>query len=208
MKLGYLGWIAAVGLAGLGAIMGFQGSTNKIGVVDMLGVFTKSDFAKSQTLVLQQFAEARGAMLEFVQTYPTFTPEQASRFHDLSVKATPTAAEKAELEKIKADVKKAADRLKELQTKTNPTQTESAEMAELSRRVQTTTDTAKRWGNDATDEVSNLKDKLQKDTLEKVRAAVKQVGAAQGYTVVFDSAFAPYGANDVTDEALKAMNKK
>jgi Skp family chaperone for outer membrane proteins len=208
MKVRSLGWIVAAALIGVAALVGFQGTTAKIGVVDMAKVFAESDFAKAQTDSLRGFGTARQAMLEFVDTYRVFTPEQATKFHDLSVKPNPTAAEKGELEKVKTDVQTADKRLKELQTKTNMTPAESAEMSELSRRVQSTTDTAQRWSRDADDELRKMQADSQKAVLDKVREAVKQVGTSGSYTVIFVSELAPYGANDVTKEALVVMNKK
>lgn len=210
MKVRYLGWIVAAALAAIAVLAGFQGPTVKIGVVDMTRVFNESDYAKSQVQVLKDLGAARQDMLQFFDQYRTFTPEQASKFHDLSMKPTTAVApaEKTELDKIKKDVQAAAQRLKDLQQKSNPTPAESAEISDLSRRVQTTTDMATKWSREANDEVDAMRSKLQKDTLDKVRDAVKQVGQRDGYTIVFVSDIAPYGANDITDAALKVMNKK
>lgn len=209
MKIKYLGWVVAAGLAVVAATAGFQGSTTRIGVVDMTQVFNDSDFAKSQVDLLKSLGQARQDMLQFVDSYRTFTPEQATRFHDLSIKpGVPTPAEKTELDTIKKAVQTADSRLKDLQQKTSLTPAETTEMAELSRRVQTTGDTAQKWSRDANDEVEKYQQKLQKDTLDKVRDAVKQVGQSGGYTIIFVTDVAPYGANNVTADALKVMNKK
>lgn len=208
MKIKYLGWVVAAGLAVVAATAGFQGSTTKIGVVDMTQVFNDSDFAKSQVDSLKALGQARQDMLQFVDSYRTFTPEQATRFHDLSIKPVPTPAEKTELDTIKKAVQTADSRLKDLQQKTSLTPAETTEMAELSRRVQTTGDVAQKWSRDANDEVEKYQQKLQKDTLDKVREAVKQVGQTGSYTIIFVTDVAPYGANNVTADALKVMNKK
>lgn len=209
MNIKHLGWVVAAALVGVAAIAGFQGSTNKIGIVDATKVFNDSDYAKSQMDTLRSFGTARQDMLQFVDSYRTFTPEQATRFHDLSLKgATITAAEKAELEKIKSDVQTADKRLKALQTKSNVTPAETTEMQDLSRRVQTTTDTAQRWSQDAQQEFDAKRQELQKAGLDKVKDAIKQVAKDQGYTLVFIADVAPYGANDLTADTLKAMNKK
>ncbi len=208
MKLRYSGWIVAISLLGVVAATGFQVTPTKIGVVDMSAVFAKSKFAQEQTKTLQDVGSSRKAMLDFLDTYRTFKPEDATRFHDLSIKAQVSSAEKAEIEKIKNDVMASDKRLKDLQTKTTLTPAESTELSELSRRIQSTTDAGGRWSNDASQEIQTLQEKLRADTLVKVREAVKQVGKDQGYTVIFINELAPYAANDVTDAALKAMDKK
>src|SRR5207302_127796 len=99
MKVRNLGWIVAAALTVFAATAGFQGTTTKIGVVDMGKVFADSEYAKSQTQSLQNVGQARQSMLDFVNEYRAFTIEQATRFHDLSIKPNPTAPEKAEIEK-------------------------------------------------------------------------------------------------------------
>src|SRR5688572_7618411 len=118
MKFNQFGWVVA---AALGATMfagGFQVNSQKIGVVDMAKVFGDSEFAKKQSEQLKAFGNARSGILEFLETYRAFTPEQAARFRELSLKANASAAEKAEVEKIKQDVMAADKKLKALQQKT------------------------------------------------------------------------------------------
>lgn len=208
MKLTYLGWVVAAALIAVAVGSGFQGSTQKIGVVDATKVFNDSDYAKAQVDQLKALGQARQDMLQFVESYRTFTVEQAMKFHDLSTKAMPTAADKTEIDGIKKAVIAADTRLKDLQTKANPTPAESAELNELSGRVRSTNETAQRWGRDAQDEFDQKRQELNKLGLDKVRDAIKQAASAQGYTLVFITDIAPYGANDLTAETLKVMNKK
>jgi Skp family chaperone for outer membrane proteins len=208
MKFRYLGWIVAGALIVVAATAGFQTTTTKIGVVDITKVFNDSDYAKTQMETLKQFGTARQEMIQFVDQYRVFTPEQATTFHDLSLKSVISAAEKAQLDGIKTAVKTSDARLKDLQQKSNPTPAESTEMADLSRRVQTTTDTAQRWSRDAQDEYEGKRQELQKAGLDKVRESIKAVAKEKEYTIVFISDIAPYGVNDITPLALAAMNKK
>jgi hypothetical protein len=59
-----------------------------------------------------------------------------------------------------------------------------------------------------TQEMQGWADKAKGDSLERARGAVQDVAKAQAFTVVFEIGIAPYGANDVTDAALQAMNAK
>ena len=81
-------------------------------------------------------------------------------------------------------------------------------MTEFSRREDTTGQLIAQLQSDFTNEVNTQKDTIQQTAFEKARAAVRQVAKDGGYTAVFSSAAAPYGANDITDDATKAMNKK
>jgi|ERR1044072_4975991 Skp family chaperone for outer membrane proteins len=208
MKLQYMGWIVAGAIVAVAATTGFSAQGTKVGVVDATKVFNESEFAKTQVDTLKQLAQARQDMLQFLDNYRTFTTEDANKFHDLSMKAPVTPADKAEIDKIKNAVITADGRLKTLQTKSNLTPAETNELNELSRRVQTTNDLGTRWSREAQDEFGGKKNELQKNGLDKVKEAIKQAASAEGYTIVFIADVAPYGANDLTASALKVMNKK
>jgi Skp family chaperone for outer membrane proteins len=208
MRLRHMGWIVAAALVVVAATAGFQTGTTKIGVVDATKVFNDSVFAKEQVDILKGLGQARQDMLQFVDSNRTFTPEQAEKFHTLSLKLPMSAADKTELDKIKGDVKTAGARLKTLRTNTKPTPEETKELEELSRRDQATTETAQRWSRDAQEEFEAKRIELQKAGLDKVRDAIKQTASAQGFTIVFIADVAPYGANDITADTLKVMNKK
>ncbi len=46
------------------------------------------------------------------------------------------------------------------------------------------------------------------DTMQRVKDAISQVGRDQGYSLVLAQNIAPYSANDLTADAMKAMNNK
>ncbi len=187
---------------------GFQGGSDKFGVVDLSKVFGDSDFAKKQSESLKAVGEARSTMLQFADNYKVFTVEQAQRFRDLSVKATITEGEKNELEKIKKDVMAADKTLNDLSQKASPNATEVNQLNDLNKRKQNTAQLIRRWAQEFDDEVGGIRDKMRSDTLAKVKDSVKDVGKSGGFSLIFANDVAPYGANDVTNDALKAMNKK
>lgn len=144
--------------------------------------------------------------MEFVNTYQVLTTEQAQRLRELTIKATITDAEKAEMEKIKNDVKASDAKFKELNQKAQLTDADRQLLQDFNGRAQTMGKVLERWNQEFTDEVSQLQQQLQTATVDKARAAVTQVAKGQGFTLVFESAVAIYGANDLTDAAVKAMN--
>jgi Skp family chaperone for outer membrane proteins len=202
------GWMIAALLLGVFAAVGFQDASNKIGIVDISKVVEMSDFGKANQASFNQMKTAREGVLEFIDTYRVLTVEQATRFRDLSIKPTPTAEEKAELERIKADVMAADKKNKELSVKANLTPEDRALIEEYSKRANNMEMTAGRWLREFTNELQGWADKQKLTSLDRARAAVQEVAKAQGFTVVFEVGVAPYGANDITDAALKAMNAK
>jgi Skp family chaperone for outer membrane proteins len=127
---------------------------------------------------------------------------------DLTVKPSPTNEEKAEAERIRADVVAANKKWAELSTKPNLTAEERTLLEEYARRSQAMAEYAQRLLNQFTDEMQRWADRQKVASLERARAAVREVAKAQEYSLVLEVGVAPYGANDLTDEALKAMNAK
>lgn len=203
-----MGWACAALLGGFIVVSGFQDANQKIGVVDLATVVEQSNFGKQNQTAFTQMKSSREGVLEFVDTYRVLTAEQATRFKDLSVKPSITEAEKAELERIKADVIAADKKSKELNTKQNLTPEERTLMQEYANRSQGLELTAQRWYREFTTELQQWTEKQKIDSINKARDAVREVARTQGYSVVFESSVAPYGANDLSDAALKAMNAK
>ena len=46
------------------------------------------------------------------------------------------------------------------------------------------------------------------ENYQKARIAVNEVAAKEGYTMVFEGTVALYGANDISDPTLAALNAK
>jgi len=203
-----MGWIVAAAILGTLAGSGFQAKGEKYGVVDLSEVFSSSEFAKNQTDNLRTLSAQRQDILQFANTYPVFSTEQAQRFRELSVKAQPTGAEKAELEKLKNAVMAQDKSFKALQTKSKPTPDEVAQLKEYNDRSQNMVKTIDRWAREFSDELQNMQDKLRGDTLDRVKQAVQEVGLKQGYSVVYVQDIVPYAANNITADSLKAMNAK
>ena len=203
-----MGWVLAAVIAGTMAGTGFQTKTEKYGVVDLAEVFSGSEFAKSQTESLRNLSAQRQDVLQFINTYPVFTAEQAQRFRELSVKPQVTSAEKAELDKLKNEVIGQDKKFKDLQLKSQPTPEEVALLREYNDRTQNMVKTIDRWAREFGDELTGMQEKLRKDTLDKVKVAVQEVGQKQGFSIIYVQDIVPYAANNLTGESLKAMNAK
>lgn len=201
------GAIAAVAV-GVFAASGFQEAATKFGVVDITKVVEQSEFGKTNQTTFNTMKKAREGVLEFIDTYRVLTVEQANKIKDLSIKPNITAGEKAELESAKAEVIAASKKNQELSTKQNLTPEDRALIEEYSKRANNMEMTANRWLREFTTELQQWADQQKVASLDKARGAVNEVAKAQGFTLVFEVGVAPYGANDLTDAALKAMNAK
>lgn len=204
-KIAYLVAAAAVGVF---AASGFQDATTKMGVVDISDVVEQSDFGKKNQEDFNTMKSAREGILEFIDTYRVLTNEQALKLRELSLKVNASAAEKAELETLKATVITSDKKSKELATKANLTPEERTLMQDYAQRSQAMEQTAQRWFREFTNEMQQWADKQKAASIQKAREAVNEVAKAGGYTIVLESGVAPYGANDLTQPALKAMNAK
>lgn len=195
-------------MAGAMLGLGFQGATEKTAVVDVQRVVEQSEFGKQNQVTFNEMKTGREAVLEFIDTYRVLTADQAQKIRDLSLKAGITAPEKAELERVKADVIAADKKSKELSQKTNLTPEERTLIEDYARRSQAMEATAQRWFREFTTEMQTWADKQKLASVDKARVAIQEVGKAGAYSIVFEVGVAPYGANDITDAALKAMNAK
>src|SRR5438045_2009882 len=112
-----LGWIFAAALLGVMAASGFHGGADKNGVVDIAKVVEQSTFGKANQTQFAALKKAREDFLESIDQNRVLTNEQAPRLKELTVKDAPTDAEKAEIEKIKADVVASAKKYQDLAAK-------------------------------------------------------------------------------------------
>jgi hypothetical protein len=151
---------------------------------------------------------AREGLLEFIDQYRILTIEQANRLRELMLKMEKTKPEEAELDRLKADIVATSKRSAELATKPNYTPEERTLVEEYSRRSQTMNETSTRWLREFSDEVQNWVAASREQNYQKAKAAAAEVAAKDGYTMVIEGSVAVFGANDITDLSLAAMNAK
>ena len=203
-----MGWYVSVGLLGCMIGMGFQGAGTKIATVDLAKVFNDSDFAKAQDANLKTLGASRKAVLDFLTSYSSISVADAQKFRDLSIKENPTAADKTELDRIRASAVTVDQKFRDLQTKANPTAEDRTQLANYNQNAKENGALAQRLNDEFTDELRQQQEKLRADTLAKAKAAVADAAKKGEVSVVFVQDVAPYSANDITADALKSMNGK
>ncbi len=194
----------------LGVLMGsgFQGQSLKLGVVDLNAVIEKSEEGKLGKKKFEDMKKARESLLEFIDQYRILTIEQANRVRELMLKMDRSKNEDAELDRLKADIVATSKKSAELATKTNYTPEDRTLVEEYSRRSQTMNETSTRWLREFSDEVQNWVAAQRENNYQKAKAAANEVAAREGYTMVIEGSVAIYGANDISDLTLAAMNAK
>lgn len=200
------GWVLVAAIAGAALAGGFQANEIKVGTVDIVQMMDQSDYGKEGQATFKKMKDAREGVLEFIDQQRVLTTDQAQRIRELSLKDNPTNEEAAELDRVKADVKAANKRSVELATKPNMTPEERTLIEEYARRSQAMSELARRWYQEFINQMNAFADQRKLAGLQKAKVAIKQVAKAQGFTFVLDASTAPYGANDITDACLAAMN--
>jgi len=200
-KFVHLGWVLFAALFAVVVGGGFQAATEKVGVVDISKVVENSNYGKANQDTFKKMKAARETLLEFIDSNRVLTIEQATSIRDLSFKVDRTKAEDAKLDSLKADVIAQTKKWQELATKSNLTSEERTLVEDYAKRAQTMGDLAQRWLRDFTNDMQEWADKQKLASVSKAREAIQSVAKTQGYTGV-----APYGANDLSDAALDAMN--
>jgi len=203
-----LGWVIAAAMIAVTVAEGFQAPVIKIGVVDVTRVIEQSDFGKTNQEAFAKMKAAREGLMEFVDTYRMVTPEQAQRMRELGLKTNPSKEETTELDKIKATVIAARKRSTELGTKANLSPEERVQVEEFARRSDEAVQLNARWFREFNQDMQAWADREKIDSVERVRRSIQEVAKKDGYTVVLEAGVAPYGANDIFDETLKAVNDK
>jgi Skp family chaperone for outer membrane proteins len=207
-KLSIAGWVAAGSLGALLFAGGFNQDSQKFAVVDTNKIIELSDLYKDSKAKLEAMNKSRTDVIVFLATYRVASAEQVLRLKDLSVKTNATQPEKDELNKIKNDIMAADKKWRELQQKPNPAPDDTTLLRDYQDRANRTDATVDRLRDDFSQELQNYQRQQMVALQDSARAAIQSAAKAAGYTLVFDQTMVPYGANDLTDAALKAMNAK
>ncbi|HLK14268.1 MAG TPA: OmpH family outer membrane protein [Fimbriimonadaceae bacterium] len=202
------GWMVAAILAGILASAGFQGATESVAVVDLQKVIKSSDFYKLKEAEFQGQLALRNTLLKFINDNRVISAEQWPKLRDLSLKDKPTDAEKGDLQKLQATITDQSKKLVALQGKQGKTADDVTLMEEYQRWVQQVQVSATSLQDQIMNqELPGLQAAAAKAVEDKAREAVQAIGKEQGYTIVYDTLAAPYGAHDLTTDSLARMNK-
>ena len=208
VRIYQLGSAFAVLLLGVLVGGGFQAPAEKNGVVDINALVDGSNFGKGVRDSVNKMRAAREEVLGFIDANRVLTLEQATRLRDLTLKLDRSAPESAELDTLKATVVATNKKWTELATKPTLTPEERTMQQEFADRAQKMGELGNQWVRAFTNDIDAYVDAQKTEANGRAREAIAATAKAQAYTMIYDRAFAPYGANDLTDAALAAMNAK
>jgi Skp family chaperone for outer membrane proteins len=202
----HLGWVVAAISIGYIALVGFQGTAEKTAVVDINVVVRQSTFGQNNSAMFERMKASREGLLKFITENPVISPQQLARLRELELNLNRNANQTRELETVRNEVIADMNRYQALATKASPSDEDKKQIADFATRVQQNEFVINRLINDFTQELQTWADEQNQQGLQKARQAIATAAQAGNFTIVFDAAVAPYGANDLTQAALKAMN--
>ncbi len=202
------GWVVGIALFAMIAAVGFQANAPKFGSIDMNRLIQESKMGQRNTTRLTNAFKNRQAVLAYIEDNAILNMQQATRLRELGTKETLTEAEKQEQEKVKGEVAAAVKQYNELNGKANLTPQETNILTDYNQRIELMRSVLQQFGNEFQSEIQDLQTQVRDEERTKAREALNEVSKKQGYTVVFESQVAPFSANDVTDEAIKALDAK
>ena len=194
-------------MAGAFLGMGFQAPALKFASVDMEKVFSEADVTKKSNDQLEASQKARMNVLQFVQQNPAMLPADAEKYAAAATRSPQTAADKADIERITQDALAASNRQRDLATKQNPAADDMKALQDFSSRGQQNGVLARKLQEQYTTEMREMQVNLHAVSMDKIRESVKEIASKQGYSIVFSQEAAPFAANDLTAEAIKALKK-
>jgi Skp family chaperone for outer membrane proteins len=198
--------VCAAFLLGMFALTAFQGNTQKFAVVNLGDVAEKSKLGVREKKEFEALRTKYGSLIQFLNTNKVVAREDSSKIIDIWRKDAPTAAETQQLEQLKTKAQTQSEELRRLISVLNPSAEQQSRIRELSGWSQTTEDILPQLDNLLGQAMQTRANTKQQEVLDKARAAVQKVGKRDGYTMVFESQVAVYGATDLTSEALKTMD--
>ena len=202
------GWMVAAILGGVLASAGFQTTPESSAVVDLQKVVKNSVLYTVKDAEFQAQVKARGDLLKFINDNRVISADEWVKLRTISLNDKATDADKADLQKVKDSVVANTKKLAELQAKPSKSADDLTIMEDYLRRVQQVQLTARDMQDSFQTDLGRLQDAGAKAVEDQARIAVAAIGKEQGYTIVFDTLAAPYGAHDITTDSLARMNKK
>lgn len=207
-KFALAGWLVAAGLGIMMITSGFQSAQPKYGVVDINAVIQRSEVGQANQTRIRDYYSKRNSLLQFMDNHRVMSVSDAQRLRELELKDSTTEAEKQELDRIKQAAMANSRQLEILSQKQPLTDEERNQLTDFNRQSQETARMLAQLNQQFNVEFDEYNAKVREETIASAMAAARVVGARDGYTLVLESQFAIYGANDITEEAVKIMNAR
>ncbi len=187
------------------AVSAASGQFGGVDLARILAGYNKKADLDSQIQALNQKLQAQ---FSAQQNSPLLTRDQITRLGVLVSKTPRTDAETAEMTSLQQQSAAAAQELTTLQQKVNPTDADKARLTILTTQLQGGQQALQEISTSYTTQVQAEQDRLSARLSDQVKAAIAAVAQQRGLAAVFNSQYAVYTANDITDEVLRRLNGK
>ena len=187
------------------AVSAASGQFGGVDLARILAGYNKKADLDSQIQALNQKLQAQ---FSAQQNSPLLTRDQITRLGVLVSKTPRTDAETAEMTSLQQQSAAASQELTTLQQKVNPTDADKARLTILTTQLQGGQQALQEISTSYTTQVQAEQDRLSARLSDQVKAAIAAVAQQRGLAAVFNSQYAVYTANDITDEVLRRLNGK
>ncbi|KAA0225456.1 hypothetical protein FCG40_09540 [Fimbriimonadia bacterium ATM] len=200
-------FVALLALAGLFTLSAFQTATPKFGVVDLGVIAEKSKLGAKKKVEFDTMKGKINELMNFIGTHKVVSAEECQKLRELWLTEKPTDDQKKQLDNMKTSVVQRKGEWDTLVRKVNPDAAEKDRLNTLAEMTNASREVLRQWNSEFGVLMQQLANSSEQEVVDKVREAVKKHAKAQGYTMVFETTVAVYGANDVTEDALKVMDQ-
>lgn len=140
------------------------------------------------------------------------TDDEFKQLAELQAKASPSAADKQNIERLLALSKERDQAFQTLQQKTELTDTEKAQLAEFQNRIKAVRAALQEELSKKDEELRNRQVELSKQIYTDIENVVAAIAKEKGLTLVLNKAannipFVIFAKVDITEETLKRLNK-
>jgi Skp family chaperone for outer membrane proteins len=137
---------------------------------------------------------------------PMLTSDQQTQLGNLLLKATPTDADKAQIQTLETQSQKDAQALAALQQPKDLTDADRTQLAALTNEQQTGAQALQAVQDDYQQRMQRENDQLVQQISDDIRAAVAAVAKQKGLSLVFSSDAVIYSENDITQAVISKLN--
>jgi Skp family chaperone for outer membrane proteins len=176
--------------------------------VDMQRVFNESDAKKAVEQKLTEYGATLGKRFDEVSRTQYLTPDEISDYSAKLNIEKPTDADTKRIADIKAASQQRAEEYQRLSALKQPTAKDAARLQELDtmqRQRPLFQDRLQKLYQQAVDEEEQ---KQMRAGLAEVRGIVGKMAKEQGFTEVYDVTAMVYAPADLTDQAIRKVQKK
>ena len=206
MKAYRIACMAAVLCAAVGSAVLAANTEPRIGVVDLDRVYREAPRVRQFEDEITALDRLLTAKLDIRSQNLMLTEAELTELTDLKTKPKPTAADNARIKQL-TDIERArGDELTTLQGTKDLNAQQQARLKELQGGQRKSKDTGVALIKDYRAQLESKEGEVREKEDTEVRAAVKKVGEARGFTLVLDKGCVLMGGTDLTADVISRLD--